>query len=131
MVPIAALKLGVAGIGLLAAFSAGVAVENWRLTARYTKQQLEQSRAAVTYIERNLERQADVDRKTEAQRARLAADLKEARRANEQAMQQPVVCPPSGKLGDVVFPGLRQRLLDARAQRRARAAAGAASLPSP
>lgn len=99
------------------------------VTSQWDKERLERSQLALRYVERNLERQADMQLAAAARQARLAKDLKEARRANQEAMQQPLVCPPSGLLGDVEFPGLRERLRDARAQRRGGASAAAASVP--
>lgn len=107
------LAVGVVSAGL--AFAAGWTLDHRLMQGRIDKEALERSRSAVTYIERNLERQAAEDRKAEAQRLRQAANLKEARRANEQAMQKPVECPPSGLVADIPMAGLAQRVRDIRA----------------
>jgi hypothetical protein len=86
------LMLGGALVALLGAFGAGVTVEHWRLSSRHDREALWRSRAAVTYMERNMERAAAADATRDAALARTQAALRRARNAP----QQPIQCPPGG-----------------------------------
>ncbi len=122
--------LGGGAVMALAALAGGYKLGSDHVQGRWDAEALERSRSALVYIERNLERQAAQEQAAQARQAVLAKNLMGARRANREAMQQALQCPASGRLGDVVFHGLAERLRDARAQRRAGAAAAAASVPA-
>lgn len=104
-------KLALAGIAIASALLGGIKLGADHVQGKWSKERLQQSRAAVVYLERAHERQAAADAANAATQARLQAALAKARHEPI----QPLPCPPGVDVRAVVLPELADRLRAIRA----------------
>ena len=100
------LRLLLPALAIAAASLGGIRAGAWYVGAQWDKERLQQSRAAVVYMERQHERQASAEAAQRATLTRLQAALQKARHEPI----PPVQCPPSGDVLDADLPGLSLRL---------------------
>lgn len=99
-------KLALTGIAIASALLGGIRAGAWYVHAQWDKERLQQSRAAVAYLERAHERQATADAAKAVTLTRLQAAITKAR-------HEPiplVSCPETGDVLDAELPGLSLRL---------------------
>lgn len=100
------LRLALTGIAIASALLGGIQAGAWWVQSKWGAERLQQSRAAIVYLERAHERQAAADAANAATQARLHAALQKARHEPT----APLPCPPGVDVRSVVLPELADRL---------------------